>query len=1053
MAPSHRYTRSAKLLWVRRQLLHILLIGIAVGPAFCQDGQPTNGSKPATDISAIQHFVFIVKENRTYDNLFGTFVGANGATSGTISTGQVIPLGHNPDAMPRDIGHGWVESLTGTDYGRMDKFDAINSVLNGTSQACSVNGDYLCYTQLTQTDIPNYFTYASKFVLADNAFSSMRSASFPNHLYTVAATAGGAISNPINANSIWGCDAPPTIIVTVLDSQGHASSQYPCFDFPTLADSLGAAGLSWKYYAPASGQPGYEWSALDAINHIRNTSLWTQHVVPATQFITDALAGNLPAVSWVVTDDNESDHPPASACVGENWTVNQINAVMQGPNWNSTLIVLAWDDFGGFYDHVPPPATDQFGLGLRTPIVLISPYSRSGYVSHTLYEFSSFLKTVEERFALPFLTQRDSNANDFLDSLDFSQTPLSPVILTPRSCPLVTANGLDFPPQKVGTTSPSKTVSIADWRTTQLTISSVTIAGDYTVGSSCSGKKLNPNGTCKLTVAFAPTATGLRTGTLTVTDTDPSSPQQVTLKGTGTYVTLSPTLLSFGPKVVGKASNTMNATLSNSSASTLGISSLVASSSEYTQTNTCGSSVAPGGSCTITVKFIPATTGVRYGTITVNDGDGGSPHILNLTGVGSFITLSTGKLTFANTQVGFSSAVQTATVTNKGVGGALSISAINIQDIGYDNISDYLQTNTCGSSLAAGASCSLTVTFKPQLSGNRNGTLQIFHSEPGTSPLVVNLVGTALAGPLVSLTPTTMSFPNQNVGTSSASQNITLMNSGSAGLNIANIASTGDFSQTNNCPVTLNAGASCTLMAVFSPTAQGTRTGSINLTDNAGNSPQSTALSATGVAPAVSLSSSALDFGNQSLGNTSNPQTSTLTNTGTGDLYISGVTSSNPDFAESNNCPAVLAAAASCNISVTFTPTRSGAESASVSISDNAIGSPQSIAVSGTGTVAAVSLSAAALDFGLQPVGIASDPQIVQLTNTGTANLTIQAISTNNPDFAESDNCLGVVAPGASCSISINFTPSQVGAEGAVISITDNAPNSPQMITTTGSGS
>lgn len=740
--------------------LFILLA--AVNSGFSQKSQQGNGSTPAADISAIQHFVFIIKENRTFDNLFGTFPGADGATSGTISTGQVIPLGHTPDAGPRDLGHGWLESFTGIDYGRMDKFDLINSTLNGTSQACSVNGDYLCYTQLTQQDIPNYFAYASSFVLADNAFSSISSASFPNHLYTVGATSGGAISNPLNANSIWGCDAPSSVTVTVLDDQGYASSQFPCFDFPTLSDSLQNAGLSWTYYAPGYGQPGYEWSALDAINHIRNTPLWAQHVLPTSQFVTDAIAGNLPAVSWLVTDDTDSDHPPSSVCVGENWAVDQINAVMQGPNWNSTLIVMLWDDFGGFYDHVPPPALDQFGLGLRTPILLISPYSKPGYISHTQYEFSSFLKTVEERFGLPFLTPRDSNANDFLDSLDFSQTPLPPLVLTTRSCPLVTASELDFLPQKVGTTSASKTVRIANWRTKTLTISGVTIAGDYTVGSNCVGKKLTPDVTCQLTVAFAPTATGLRTGTLKVTDSDPSSPQFVNLQGTGTSVTLSPTSLSFGSKVVGKTSNLMNATLSNSSNQTLNISSIVGTN-EYTQTNTCGTSVAPGGSCTISVQFTPANTGTRYGAITINDSDAGSPHILNVTGLGSFLTLSVGKLKFPDTEIGFSTGPQSVTLTNKGTS-AVAISAISFEDTQAHNIADYSQTNTCGSSLAAGAACTLMVTFSPQFVGNRNGILQIFQSEVGTSPLIVNLSGTGLPPPLVSLNPTSLSFQTRVSG-------------------------------------------------------------------------------------------------------------------------------------------------------------------------------------------------------------------------------------------------------------------------------------------------
>ena len=189
-------------------------------------------SAEATDMTAIQHIVFIVKENRSFDNYFGTFPGADGATTAVISTGQVIPLGHTPDALPRDLDHSWGYAITAMDSGKMDRFDVTYT----SSYPCNVNGDYLCLTQLTQQDIPNYFTYAQNFVLADQMFSSLQGSSFPNHLYTVAAQSGGAVNNPTTV--IWGCDAPAGASVSVINSQGNLSSQFPCFDFQTLADSL-----------------------------------------------------------------------------------------------------------------------------------------------------------------------------------------------------------------------------------------------------------------------------------------------------------------------------------------------------------------------------------------------------------------------------------------------------------------------------------------------------------------------------------------------------------------------------------------------------------------------------------------------------------------------------------------------------------------------------------------------------------------------------------------------------------------------------------------------
>jgi phospholipase C len=305
----------------------------------------------------------------------------------------------------------------------MDKFDLIA----GGNQ----NGDYLAYTQFSETDIPNYFAYARSFVLGDRMFSSLTGPSFPNHLYTVGAQSAGAINNP--TGGVWGCDAATSARVQVMDANGNITQQFPCFDFQTLADELQSAGLSWRYYAPNKGEAGYIWSALNAVSHIRNSSLWTSNVVHNTQFIDDAVNGTLPNVCWIVSGPT-SEHPPDSSCLGENWTVQQINAVMQGPDWNSTAIFVTWDDFGGFYDHVPPPKVDNFGFGPRVPLLIISPYAKQGYISHTQYEFSSLLKFAESRFKLAPLTARDTVANDMTDSFDFDQSARPPLVLQARQC-------------------------------------------------------------------------------------------------------------------------------------------------------------------------------------------------------------------------------------------------------------------------------------------------------------------------------------------------------------------------------------------------------------------------------------------------------------------------------------------------------------------------------------------------------------------------------------------------------------------------------------------
>jgi phospholipase C len=400
-----------------------------------QDTQVISVPSPASERlaalrSKIQHIVFIVKENRSFDNYFGTYPGADGATTAIISTGDEIDLGHTPDKLPRDLGHEWEDTHLAIDGGKMDRFDLVNGG--------NVNGDMLNMSQYLDSDIPNYWNYADHFVLADHMFSSLAGPSFPNHLYTVAATSGGVFTNP---NSLaWGCDAAPQVTVGVMDTDGNTSRTYPCFEYQTVADRLEAAGVPWRYYAPVRGQAGYIWSALDAIGHIRKSTLWNDRVMSDAQFLDDASNGSLPGVSWLVPDFLVSDHPSrgsfgiASVCTGENWTVNHINAIMQGGNWPSTIIVVMWDDYGGFYDHVAPPNVDTYGLGPRVPMLVLSPYVKEGYVSHTVYETSSVLQLIENRFKLKALSQRDVEANSLLDMFDFSQSPAPPYVLPLRDC-------------------------------------------------------------------------------------------------------------------------------------------------------------------------------------------------------------------------------------------------------------------------------------------------------------------------------------------------------------------------------------------------------------------------------------------------------------------------------------------------------------------------------------------------------------------------------------------------------------------------------------------
>jgi phospholipase C len=441
---------------------------------------PDAPNLPTDDAGAarlpIRHVIFLVKENRTFDNYFGKFPGANGSTTGQLSTGQTITLGPLIDRSSPDISHAWQAALTAYDNGKMDAFDLIKpggEVLD--------KGIPHAYQQASESDIPNYWALARAFGISDNFFSSLRGPSFPNHLYSIAAQSGGVVDNPGGAQAgatpapsvgpcksltdcpqpgeaglepndimpldqtsgVWGCDARPRVKVRVIDQEGDIEEIYPCLDFPTLGDELSAARVSWKMYAPNvgledggfQGSAGYIWTVYDAIRHVRDSPAWKQHIVTTDEFVTDAKAGKLPAVSWISTPSKVSEHPPASVCVGENWTVSLLQALAAGPDWNDSVMFITWDDFGGFYDHVAPKNIDRYGLGFRVPLIVVSPFAKAGFIDHTQAEFSSVLRFIEEDFGVQSLTDRDKNTSNLEQFFDFKQPPRALPALEARVCP------------------------------------------------------------------------------------------------------------------------------------------------------------------------------------------------------------------------------------------------------------------------------------------------------------------------------------------------------------------------------------------------------------------------------------------------------------------------------------------------------------------------------------------------------------------------------------------------------------------------------------------
>jgi len=375
----------------------------------------------------IKHVVIIVQENRSFDNIFAGFPGADSQTFGYMSNGAKVSLQPIPFEV-RDMAHYYVTGIMDYDGGKMDKFD-LNPAGAGTVGS-------FAYSYLERSAVKPYWTLAKEYVLADHMFPTMFGPSFTAHLTLIAGTAdlSPTLSEAdVPNNAPWGCDAPPGTITTVAHTNQSVTEDgpFPCFtQFRTLADTLDAKGLSWKYYVPAlnANEGGNEWSMFDSIKSVRFGKDWKQNVIsPPQTVLQDAANNRLPNVSWVIPDSVWSDHPYAGTPYGPSWVTAVVNAIGKSKAWKSTAIVVVWDDWGGFYDNVPPPQVDFRGLGIRVGCIIISPWVRP-HVSHTTYEFGSIVRLVEESFGLPPLGSQadgytDTRAASLLDSFDFTMHP------------------------------------------------------------------------------------------------------------------------------------------------------------------------------------------------------------------------------------------------------------------------------------------------------------------------------------------------------------------------------------------------------------------------------------------------------------------------------------------------------------------------------------------------------------------------------------------------------------------------------------------------------
>jgi phospholipase C len=449
----------------------------------------TRTRTPGTPRSPIKHIVFIAKENRSFDTYFGAMPDAGNnieqATTASCydkanpSQVKTFTMPGAPDPMPQDVAHANYTFYQAFHKGAMDGFCNENGAIVKST------GADIADTQMHSGDIPNYWSYAQHYGIGDNMFASWRGASFANNVFAVASQTGrydttldrraifGNPDDPVGGLHTWGCGNSAQTTVSMIDLQGKLSNVFPCFTFPSMPNLMDNAGVSWRYYSNQDGSH-FVHSGIAAIRSIRcakgdappctqDNPYWDRHVVDSTNLLTDAAAGALPDVSWYLP--KETEHPPRTACAGENATVRAVDAIMRGPQWRSTAVVVWWDEWGGFYDHVPPPTANGtdggitglnslISYGFRVPLLVISPWVKSGplqnggYASHDFYSHASFARFIEWAFDLPTLgaaddlstyTASEPKPANLRDFFDFSGSPPhGKLVLPTRTCPKLT---------------------------------------------------------------------------------------------------------------------------------------------------------------------------------------------------------------------------------------------------------------------------------------------------------------------------------------------------------------------------------------------------------------------------------------------------------------------------------------------------------------------------------------------------------------------------------------------------------------------------------------
>ena len=613
---------------------------------------------------------------------------------------------------------------------------------------------------------------------------------------------------------------------------------------------------------------------------------------------------------------------------------------------------------------------------------------------------------------------------------------------------------LIFGSEVFGTASSAQAVTLTNTGTIGLTTSAIAVSGDFNETDNCQAVAVAAGASCTINVTFTPTATGIRTGQMTIDLNVNGGQLLVDLSGTGTaagLVTLTPAAVSFGAVAVGLTSLPLQVDASNASSLPLPIMSLTVTPPFTISSNSCGTSaLAADTDCQILVEFSPVQTGAATGTLTLVDEAGTQTVALSGTGAAPPTdTLGTTSLSFAGTIVGQLSTAQTVSLSNSG---DLPLTSITVSVSGA-----FQQSNNCGTQLSGPATCAIAVVFSPNLVGIQTGTLTVSDL---LRTQTVALSGTGLLPPAISVNPTSLIFAAQQVGVAGAPATLTVTNSGGAPMTNVGFQLTGNGPNnfavgTTTCGATLANGSSCTVQVTFTPASAGGSAATLVVSSSTlGVVPVNVQLNGTGTTTTgLNVSPPQLSFPEEQPGQASPAQTVNISNTGSFAATSLTVTVS-PQFSlTQNNCGNSLAAGASCTVGVAFQPTAAGNVTGSLTAASASVANVATVVLSGTGGgVGAIQATPALLAFGTVGVGVTSSPPTVTVTNPGTGGLTGLALAASPGFVLVNNTCSATLSAGAHCTVGVEFAPTTAGAQTGSLSITSSTASASGTVSLTGTG-